>query len=366
MGTCKYCGKDAGWFSKVHKECEDKHQQGLNDFSAVLSNYFTQRVSSSEVQKEKRRLASDTFLSEEDVCELSDQAIRQYTASIHRPFSPKSMHLMDDFLNVVSVSFSKINAKGAVDEFTKKLLRGFMVEYFTDQLDLQTAHSRCEKVLTKFPMVPSDIEEAYLHVLNKAATNFLKNGMLTDDEQHKIDDYVNYLSLPVNNLPATYQNSEISKLGQVSIIKSIQRGIVPRTNLPAPIILGKNESILWTYNGVSLYQEKVTKEWVGRTQGVSFRVIKGVYYRIGGMKGHPVEHSSMEFQGNGSLYVTNKNLIFYSQMKSVKVPFNKIVGITPYSDGIEVHKDGANQKRMTMQGFDPWFIMNLLSQIGNI
>ena len=62
MGTCKYCGKDAGWFSKVHKECEDKHQQGLNDFSAVLSNYFTQRVSSSEVQKEKRRLASDTFL----------------------------------------------------------------------------------------------------------------------------------------------------------------------------------------------------------------------------------------------------------------------------------------------------------------
>ena len=366
MGTCKYCGKDAGWFSKVHKECEDKHQQGLNDFSAVLSNYFTQRVSSTEVLKEKRRLTTDAFLSEEDICDLSDHAIRQYTASIHRPFSPKSMHLMDEFLNVVGVSYSKINGKGAVDEFTKKLLRGFMVEYFTDQLDLQTAHSRCEKVLAKFPMVPSNIEEAYLYVLNKAATNFLKNGLLTDDEQQKIDDYVSYLSLPVNNLPASYQNSEISKLGQVSIIKSIQRGVVPRTNLPAPIILGKNESILWTYNGVSLYQEKVTKEWVGRSHGVSFRIIKGVYYRVGGMKGHPVEHSSMEFQGNGSLYVTNKNLIFYSQMKSLKVPFNKIVGITPYSDGIEVHKDGANQKRMTMQGFDPWFIMNLLSQISSI
>ena len=111
---------------------------------------------------------------------------------------------------------------------------------------------------------------------------------------------------------------------------------------------------------VSLYQEKVTKELVGRSHGVSFRIIKGVYYRVGGMKGHPVEHSSMVFQGSGSLYVTNKNLIFYSQMKSTKVPFNKIVGITPYSDGIEVHKDGANQKRMTMQGFDPWFIMNIL------
>ena len=177
---------------------------------------------------------------------------------------------------------------------------------------------------------------------------------------------MNYLALPVNNLPAQYQNSEISKLGQVSILKSIQRGIVPHTNMTAPIILGRNESILWTYNGVSLYQEKITKEWVGRTGGFSFRIIKGVYYRTGQMKGHPVEHSSMEFNGTGALYVTNKNLIFYSISKSVKIPYNKIIGLTPYSDGIEVHKDGTNQKRMTMQGFDPWFIMNLLSQINSL
>ena len=50
----------------------------------------------------------------------------------------------------------------------------------------------------------------------------------------------------------------------------------------------------------------------------------------------------------------------------VKVPFNKIIGIAPYSDGIEVHKDGANQNRMAMQGFDPWFLMNVLAQINNI
>lgn len=366
MGTCKYCGKDAGWFSHSHKECEEKHANGVSEFEAIVSSYFTQRASASDVQRTRSRLATDSFLNEEDICGVADREIRQYTASIHRPFSPSSMRLMDDFLNAVGVSYSKINKQGAVDEFTKKLLKGFMVEYFTDQLTLQKAHSRCEKVLGRFPMTPSNIEDAYLYVLNKAATNFLKDGFLSDDEQQKIDDYVSYLALPINNLPAQYQSSEISKLEQVSILKEIQRGIVPHTNLSAPIILGKKEVILWTYNGVSLYQEKITKEWVGRSGGFSFRVMKGVYYRTGGMKGHPVEHSSMEFNGTGSLYVTNKNLIFYSQMKSVKIPFNKIVGITPYSDGIEVHKDGANVKRMTMEGFDPWFIMNLLSVISNI
>lgn len=366
MGTCKYCGQSAGLFSHVHKECEEKHKKGVDDFTAVLNSFFMGRATASDLIRTKSRLQTDAFLSEEDICDCSDAAIRTYTASIHRPFSPQSMRLMDDFLNAVGVAYSKVNKKGAVDEFTKKLMKGFMVEYFTDKLALPLAHSRCEKVLSRFPMTQSNIEDAYLYVLNKAATNFLKDGILSDDEQQKINDYVQYLALPVNNLPTAYQNTEISKLGQVSILKDIQRGIVPNTGIVAPIILGKKETVLWTYNGVNLYQEKITREWVGRSRGMSFRVMKGVYYHTGGSKGHPVEHSSMEHQGTGSLFVTNKNLIFYSQTKGLKIPFNKIVGITPYSDGIEVHKDGANTKRITMQGFDPWFLMNLLSQIANI
>lgn len=366
MGTCKYCGKSAGLFSKTHRECEEKHKQGLDEFQTVLSAYFTGRRTTADIGQTKRRLTTDAFLSEEDVYQLSDKEIRSYTASIHRPYSPSSMCLMDDLINALGVSYSKINRNGAVDEFTKKLMRGFMVEYFTGQLDLQKAYARCEKVLSRFPMAPEQINDAYYHVLDRAATNFLKTGLISDADQQRVDDYVNYLALPLNNLPAKYQKSDISKLSQVAIIKSIQNGIVPRTNIVAPIILGKNETILWTYNGVSLYQEKITREWVGRNRGFSFRVMKGVYYRTGGSKGHPVEHSSMEKKGVGALYVTNKNLIFYSQTNATKIPFNKIVGITPYSDGIEIHKEGANQKRLTIQGFDPWFLMNLLSQINNI
>jgi hypothetical protein len=241
-----------------------------------------------------------------------------------------------------------------------------MVEYFTDQLTLTVAHSRCEKVLEKFPMSQANIEEAYFYVQNKAATNFLKNGIITDQEQKKIDDYVNYLSLPINNLPAKYQNTEISKIGQVAILKSIQRGIVPKNQISVPILLGKNESVLWSYNGVSMYEEKITKEWVGRSGGFSIRIIKGVYYRTGQIKSRPVEHSSMVQLGIGSLYVTNKNLIFNSPTKGVKIPYTKIVGVTPYSDGIEIQRDGTNAKRLTAQDFDPWFIMNILSQVSNM
>ena len=49
-----------------------------------------------------------------------------------------------------------------------------------------------------------------------------------------------------------------------------------------------------------------------------------------------------------------------------KIPYSKMIGVTPYSDGIEVHRDGANVKRLTFQGFDSWFLMNVISQIANM
>ena len=178
MSTCKYCGKDAGWFSHSHKECEEKHEKGMKDFTNIVSAYFTQRASAVDIQRMKSKLIADAFLSEEDICSVANAEIRRYTDSIHRPFSPSSMKLMDEFLIAAGVSYSKINQRGAVDEFTKKIMRGFMVEYFTGQLTLQTAHTRCEKLLTKFPMVQSSIEYAYQYVLDKAETNFTKNGTI--------------------------------------------------------------------------------------------------------------------------------------------------------------------------------------------
>jgi len=43
-----------------------------------------------------------------------------------------------------------------------------------------------------------------------------------------------------------------------------------------------------------------------------------------------------------------------------------MIGVTPYSDGIEIHRDGANAKRLTFQGFDSWFLMNIISLTANM
>ena len=61
MSTCKYCGKDAGWFSHSHDECESKHEQGMKDFEAVVSSYFTLRATGADVQRTKAQLVADAY-----------------------------------------------------------------------------------------------------------------------------------------------------------------------------------------------------------------------------------------------------------------------------------------------------------------
>ncbi len=354
MGTCKYCGEKAGLLSRAHKECEQKHEAGLVAFSRELELYFQGRESVADVMTMSRQLRRDNFLSDADTATVVDTAVKNYSDGLRRPYSPRSMHLVADIMGAFHLPMSQ-----GVEEFAKKLMRGFMVDYFTDNLPLAQAQQRCQSVLRRFPISVQQQQDAYWHVLDRAATNFIADGNLTDAEHRKIEDYTHSLGLQLNNVPAPYQNGDISRLSQVAIIKALEHGVVPHTNIQAPIILGKKEQVLWVYNGVNLYQEKIVREWRGRSSGFSIPIYKGIRYRTGGMRGRPIEHSTMQHEGYGSLYITTKNLIFWSPQKSVKLPFTKIVGFTPYSDGLEVHRDAPSAKRLALQGFDPWLIMNI-------
>lgn len=361
MGKCKFCGKSAGLFSHSHKECENKHTIGLAEFQSTVLSFLCGSISANKVVDKKIQLFNSSFLTEEDLCQIIGD-IASSTKLTH-PISTSTISRLLSLSSILRINISNPNLRNGLDELAKKMTRGYMVEYFMDKCSFSDAQHKCFSLYSHYPISEEDKTDSYLYVLNKAAINFLSNGMLSQHEQNKIDQYITSLALPLNNLPVQYQNSEICKLVQVALLKKIQSGIIPKTNIIAPIVLGRSEQIIWVYNGVSLYLEKTHKEWKGRSHGLSFRLMKGVYYRVGQSKGHPVEHTSMEKQGEGCLYITNKHLIFHSENKAIKISYSTIISLNPYSDGIDVMKDGATTKKITFQGLDPWFIMNYISTL---
>ena len=365
MATCKYCGKSAGLFSHSHKECEEKHDQGKTILEGAMRSYFRNTTQIGELRKVITNVSQNFFISSEDISISSGKCIDEWTNTIHWPFHSSQLARVKDFLDNIGVPYQVINSSGALDRLCQKMLRGFMAEYFTDQKTLQRSIQISKQVMGTLPISQQKEQEAYYEMLGQAGKNFLKNGYMTPAQQQKVEDYVSKLGLSLINLPASLQGSYVEELGQSSILSDIKAGQSPRYTINAPIILGKGEDALWCYNNVTMYQEKVKREMVGSHSGFSFKVMKGVTYRTGGFKGHPVETSYMENMGLGSLYVTNKNIIFMGQTRSIKVPYNKIIGINPYSDGMEVQRDGNNVKRLVFQGFDCSFILNIINVISN-
>lgn len=363
MGTCKYCGQDAGFFSHSHKECEEKHNQGEITLEDGIRKYFRDALKISDLFGLVAKLKRENYLSDPDVAISSAKCIDEFTEKSRWPFHSHQLDLVKDYINKIGVSYNSINVNGSFDRLSQKMVRGFLAEYFTGQKPMQRVMQISQQIMSVMPLSEEQKQDMYFYMLNQAAENYMKDGLLTDDEEKRIDDYVYMLGLSTSNLPAKYQGSEINRIEQSKLLKQLQKGIIPQTNIVAPILLGRDETVLWCYDGVTMWQEKIKKEFVGGHSGFTFRIVKGVNYRTGSFKGHPVEHSYMDNAGTGSLYITNKHIIFHSTERSIKIPYKKIIGLNPYQDGMGVQQDGANAKKLVFQGFDCSFVMNIMSFI---
>ena len=360
MATCKYCGQSSGLFSSSHKECEGKHTAGVGELHQLLSRYFQQLTTSADIQRRLQALRKENYLNADDIAIEATSAIDNYTAAIHRPFKMDVVQNVVHLVSALAEPYRVIDRNGAVTRFAQKVIKGHIAEYFTGKQDINATRVAVNQVTSELPISNDALQEAYLYMLDKAATNYLKDGLLSNQEEQRVSTYTSAFGIPTNNLPACYQNSDISRLTQSTILTNLQQGILPQQNTFVPIILSKGECILWQYSDVKLFEEKIQREYHSNRGGLSIRICKGVYYRPSTGRMKPVEHSYMNLEGTGDLYITNKHLIFNSPTKGMKIPYSKIIGVTPYSDGLEVNRDG-NNKRIILQGFDSWFIMNVLN-----
>jgi hypothetical protein len=154
-------------------------------------------------------------------------------------------------------------------------------------------------------------------------------------------------------------------LVKIGAIRDLDEGILPQRlnitgNLP---ILQKNESIVWGFAGVSLHEFRTKTSYVGGSQGVSLRIMKGVYYRIGAYKGERLESTHLKHIDDGMLFLTNKNLYFVGAIKSHRLPYPKIVAAKLYLDGLQITRESVNPKPQVFVFEDAEFAINLLSRL---
>ncbi len=207
------------------------------------------------------------------------------------------------------------------------------------------------------------VKESMLAGWDKAVEHFLDNGFLDTEEEKRLVAFAEHFGFSRSDLD---NKGSHTRFVQGAVLRELMDGKTPsrfRMESGVKFNFQKSESVIWGFNNVDYYEDKTRRRYVGGSHGMSFRVTKGVYYRIGGFRGHPVESTERVHIDTGVLIVTTKHLYFGGHKTSFRIRLDRIVSFTPFSNGIGVQRDAASAKPQFFITGEGWFIYNLLNNL---
>ena len=199
-----------------------------------------------------------------------------------------------------------------------------------------------------------------------AVEQFLEDGILDKAEEERLVQFKEQFALSQRELD---KNGALTKTIKAAVLRDILNGVIPQrmsVEGSLPINFQKGEQIVWAFSGSEYLEDKTRRQFVGASKGVSVRIMKGVYYKVGAFKGEPVEHTERVHVDTGWVVVTDKNIYFTGSRKSVRIPYAKIVSFEPFSDGVGIMRDAASAKTQIFITGDGWFTYNLVTNLAQI
>lgn len=139
------------------------------------------------------------------------------------------------------------------------------------------------------------------------------------------------------DLDVTIDRESREALEKLQLLWNIESGELPVYE--PSIILQKNE--LCHYKAeVSLYENRKVTEGI-KYSGPTYRlkIAKGFSYRLGNISTHRVSKDVLTLIDTGTLYITNKRIIFNGSKGTKTIRYNQIIDLHPYSDGVEIVKE---------------------------
>jgi len=203
-------------------------------------------------------------------------------------------------------------------------------------------------------MIESEMAQKFVsNYLDKAVSD----RRLSDDELKELDRISKNL-----NVKVSYDYQTKQQLDKYRLFWVIENGEIPIVNVD--IALQKNEKCYFsTYTEFLEFRTVTQRINYGGVTG-RIKIAKGVYYRVGSIKPQRVTSEQLVRIDSGKLYLTNKRLIFVGGRKNTSIRIDKILSITPYSDGVEIIKDSGKNPFFQFNA-DPEVFAMILTRLIN-
>ncbi|MBS3933699.1 MAG: hypothetical protein KGZ35_05025 [Truepera sp.] len=233
------------------------------------------------------------------------------------------------FFSVISekISAMREHAKDK-KEFLASLIRAAEDGKLTEDeiKEIQTRYKELE-------LTQDDLRGVRAKAYNAALRATKADRVVTAEEEAELVKLQQLLMIPESEIAKSKQ-----ELARLRLLTEIQNGNPPTIAVPN-VILQKGELAYWSEPASILEERVVKRRYEGGSQGFSFRIAKGLSYRVGGHRGHIVTDTAVVPVSFGELIVTNKRVIFRGDAKSFNIRLDKLLELNLYSDGVRLTDD---------------------------
>lgn len=167
--------------------------------------------------------------------------------------------------------------------------------------------------------------EVFTHVVHQA----ISDRRVTQSELGMLTHLMQRLEIPPNVQSWAHQQVQY-----YSIFAMIESGGPLPVGQASGLIMQKGEVCHASLPAQLIEERVVSRNYVGGSQGVNLRLMKGVSYRVGQQKGELVSQSGLVPISSGYFVITNQRLAFSGDRKSVTAPFSKLLDLHIFSNGL--------------------------------
>jgi len=153
--------------------------------------------------------------------------------------------------------------------------------------------------------------------------------------------------------PITNESTNPDTVKLETIMNELSRsGLKPLEPSRIRLMLKKGEEAYYVTSAELLEDRTTRVARQGAVAGLSIKIMKGVSFRPGVFRSYPISKTDLKRIDMGDFIITNQRVVFMGATKDINVPYKKLMGITPYTDALQLNREGKI-KRQFFKMTDP-------------
>ena len=363
-GTCPFCHQKAGIIARTHRDCQETFQSGWTEMVAIAAEAArTHQFDENTLRLTLAEIARRSYGDGATVNEALEEGWKQGVA-----------HSMADGI-ITQAEEAKLRefrdrlalANSGTDPEAAEQLERAATDRLT--LDARLAAIAVEDAEAHLEDLSRSLKQSRLHqdqqdallvrAWEAAVEGTLEDGLLTRDEENALYRYLEHFGLTQDQAD---RNGAQTSVVQSAVIREIAEGVVPqRQNITGrvPFNLMKSETLVWVMQNVDYLEVVTRRERRGSSQGLSFRIARGVYYRPSAFRSRQVEWDETVHADTGLMGFTTKHIYSSGPKKKFRVRYDRVVDLEPFSDGFGIMREAQTAKPQSFRTGDGWFAYNL-------